>query len=194
MTAVLGSASPRRIELLKLIIPEFEVMPADNEEPLDTVTYPELELAVSVVACAKAGNVYGRRKYEKQDGGDYTVITADTIVALEDGTVFGKPKDAADAAGMLKAISGKTHYVYTGVCVVSEDNMDAFTEKTAVTVSELTDSEIDKYVNTGEPFDKAGAYAVQGLFAPYIEKINGDYYNVVGLPLCTLRKTLKRFF
>ncbi len=191
MTVVLGSASPRRIELLKLIIPEFEVMPADNEEPLDTVTYPELEMAVRIVACAKAGNVFGR---SKQNADDCLVIAADTIVALDDRTVFGKPKDAADAAEMLKAISGKTHYVYTGVCIVSENNMETFTEKTAVTVSELSADEIDRYINTGEPFGKAGAYAVQGLFAPYIEKINGDYYNVVGLPLCTLRKTLKRFF
>lgn len=262
---ILASASPRRQELLKLIVPDFSVVPAQSEADLD-ISRP-IDEAVEAVAFKKAQEVAAAFPND-------IVIGADTIVAIElspdskggvtgniplisgkinadiiaglpsvasvvnarkadiNGTsgnaanvsendyntktsrtaetvggspigvlsiannfkIFGKPSDEQDATEMLKALSGKRHFVYTGVCVIAGKKSLSFSEKTAVRVTDMSEREIADYISTGEPFDKAGAYAVQGLFAPYIEGISGDYYNIVGLPICKLKKILNSFF
>lgn len=121
-----------------------------------------------------------------------TVVAADTIVAL-DGELLGKPADEADARRMLRALSGKTHQVATGVCIARGERIDSFVDITDVTFYELSDAEIDAYVATGEPMDKAGAYGIQGTYGRMlVERIDGDFYNVVGLPIAKVVRALKR--
>ena len=121
---------------------------------------------------------------------DDTVIGADTVVAL-DGEILGKPRDRQDAARMLRLLSGRTHDVFTGVCLMVEGKADTFFEHTRVTFYPLTDKEIADYIATGEPMDKAGAYGIQGRGCTLVEKIDGDYFNVVGLPIARLHRKLK---
>ncbi len=122
---------------------------------------------------------------------DALVIGADTVVALDD-VILGKPRDAEDAAAMLRALSGRTHQVYTGVCVIGKDGAaDVFTECTDVTFQTLSEEEIAAYVASGEPMDKAGAYGIQGPFCRHVESIRGDYCNVVGLPVAHLYRVLR---
>ena len=113
---------------------------------------------------------------------EYTVIGADTIVVLE-RQILGKPKSREHAAQILRSLSGREHQVYTGVCVVRGDTTATFAEKTDVYVAPLSEADIRAYIATGDPMDKAGAYGIQGIFAKHIEKIDGDYFNVVGLPI-----------
>ncbi len=184
---VLASQSPRRRELLGGLISEFDIMIDTTEE----VAAPDLtpEELVKCLALQKAQNV------AKMADGDALVIGADTVVCI-DGRVLGKPKDEAEAKEMLKLLSGREHHVCTGFAIV--DNTTGETvrdfERTVVKFRLLTDDEIEKYIKSGEPMDKAGAYGIQGVGALFVEGIKGDYFNVVGLPLCTLFKSLKENF
>lgn len=184
---VLASQSPRRRELLGGLISEFDIIVDTAEEVADPDMTPE-ELVKSL-ALQKAHNV------ARQADGDAIVIGADTVVCI-DGRVLGKPKDEAEAEKMLKMLSGREHHVCTGFAVV--DNATGKTvcdfERTVVKFKPLTDEEIEKYIKLGEPMDKAGAYGIQGVGALFVEGIKGDYFNVVGLPLCALFKSLKENF
>ncbi len=124
-------------------------------------------------------------------GPEDVVIGADTVVAL-DGTILGKPKDAADARRMLRALSGRDHSVFTGVTVIRGGTVRCHAEHTLVRFRVLSDDEIDRYIATGEPMDKAGAYGAQGYASLFVERLEGDFFNVMGLPLCALGKLLKQ--
>lgn len=184
---VLASQSPRRKELLGKLNISYEVMPAKGEEKL----YGDApEKVVMNLASQKAKEVYELKT--RNTGGTglpLLVIGADTIVVYE-GQILGKPKDREEAQAMLHMLSGKTHQVYTGVCVVTE-TQHCFYEKTDVTFAKLTDEEIEDYVDSGDSFDKAGGYGIQGDFAVYVKEIRGDYNNVVGLPVARLYQELK---
>lgn len=178
---VLASGSPRRRELLgQMGITEFEVLPARGEETAPTGLTPA-EL-VRHLALQKAREVAALRP-------DALVIGADTVVVL-DGAVLGKPKDEADAKRMLAALSGRSHEVYTGLAVLCGGREYGHAERTEVTFRDMTGAEIAAYVATGEPMDKAGAYGIQGRACVFIRGIRGDYYNVVGLPVCALHELL----
>jgi septum formation protein len=178
---ILASLSPRRRELLGLITPDFITVDPAVEESLPADTSPRD--AVRVLALRKAAQV--ARAYPEA-----TVIGADTVVALGD-RLLGKPQDAADATVMLSALSGREHRVYTGVAIVHNRKEIVFDEVTAVHFRAITKEEIAAYVATGEPLDKAGAYGIQGRAALFISGIVGDYYNVMGLPVCALAQKLR---
>lgn len=179
---VLASKSPRRSEILKTAGFDFEVRVQETDETLPVGICPED--AVVYLAAAKAKAV--DRKC------DELVIGADTVVVL-DGKILGKPTDKTDAFNMIKSLSGRIHSVYTGVCTMSDMGTFSFAERTDVEFLKLTDEEIEEYINTDEPYDKAGAYGIQGLASKFIKGINGDYFNVVGLPISSIyQKILKK--
>ena len=183
MRIILASGSPRRRELMGLFTGfETVVCPAHGEER----QHPELtpEGLVCELSRAKATELAG--KYPED-----TVLGADTVVVCG-GEVLGKPKNEADAARMLRLLSGREHEVLTGVTLVSGDTVMSVCETTRVYFRSLTDGEIAAYVATGEPMDKAGAYGIQGLAALFIGRIEGDYYNVMGLPVCRVGEMLKK--
>ena len=180
MNLILASASPRRKELLSLFGIPFTVRVADIDETMDPAKSPFDE--VGRVSRAKALAV-------SREAGQ-TVIAADTIVVCQD-TVLGKPRDEAEAKAMLRLLSGRDHQVMTGCTVLTDDNCVTFTEVTDLHFRELTQKEIDRYVASGEPMDKAGAYGIQGGAALFCRRMRGDYYNVMGLPVCRLWETLK---
>lgn len=178
---VLASGSPRRRELLaQMGVTEFEILPAKGEETAPAGMEPAA--LVRRLALQKAEEVFALRP-------EATVIGADTIVVL-DGEVLGKPGDRADAVSMLSRLSGRSHQVYTGVAVLSGESKVTHAECTQVEFRALTAAEIGAYVDTGEPMDKAGAYGIQGKACVFIRGIRGDYYNVVGLPVCALHEIL----
>ena len=181
MKWILASGSPRRQQLLCQITEDFSVLPSQIEERRDP-SWTAQELPRQLAA-QKALDVSSRNPAA-------LVIGADTIVSL-DGTVLGKPRDEADAADMLRSLSGRTHQVYTGVtlievCADGSLREKSFYEETNVHVCQMTKDEIASYVATGEPLDKAGAYGIQGTFSIYVSGIEGDYFNVVGLPISRL--------
>jgi len=170
---ILASASPRRKEILELADLKFDVMPSDAQE-ITTKTAPNE--VVMELASLKAKDIY--KKSEKQS----MIVGADTVVAYQ-GQILGKPTDEADAKRMLTMLSGQTHEVYTGVCVIEDGKTKTFYEETKVTFYEISDEQIDHYIKTEEPMDKAGSYGIQGKAAVFIKGIEGDYYNVVGFPI-----------
>lgn len=176
---ILASASPRRKELLTQIGVKFEIMISDKETDIDSTDPIK---ACEKQAMQKALDIEEKAALKYKE--DYIIIAADTIVALED-TILGKPKDKEDARLMLERISGKKHKVYTAVCVFNSrlKTHKSFVEETAVEVAELSKEDIDFYLSKDEAYDKAGAYAIQGLFSRYIVGMEGDYYNVMGLPV-----------
>jgi len=179
---VLASGSPRRYELLKMIgLKDFEVIPDIEDEVLCKGL--TLEQTVCKTAMAKAKNV------ARLCGKDDLIIAADTEVFL-DTEPFGKPIDADDAIRMLKTLSGKKHTVCTGIALIYGDAVITGAEVTAVYFRELSDAEVEAYVQTGDPLDKAGAYGVQGRGAVFIERLEGDFFNVMGLPVCRLTTML----
>ncbi len=180
---ILASRSPRRCELLKLAGLEFKSVPSEGEEILPKGTSPQD--AVVLLARQKAKEV--AEKFP-----DDTVLGADTVVAAN-GRILGKPKDSADAYDMLRMLSGKIHSVYTGVCIKRGEKESSFFQKTDVEFYPLTDDEIYEYIATGEPMDKAGAYGIQEKGFFMVKRINGDYYNVVGLPVAETVRRLKKF-
>lgn len=182
---ILASGSPRRRDLLRGLGLEFEILAAPGAE----TPHPELtpEALVQALAADKAAQVLAL------DGDRQAVIiAADTVVEI-DGAVLGKPRDRDQAEEMLASLSGRTHRVWTGVCVRRGDEVLIRAECTEVEFRELSGSEIRAYVNTGEPLDKAGAYGIQGRAALFVRGIRGDYFNVMGLPLCTLGLMLREF-
>lgn len=181
MAIILASASPRRRQLLEQIGCAFTIMASDFIED-NTLELPAAELAV-MQAKAKALAVA-----EKANAGDI-VIGADTIVVL-DGQVFGKPVDKEDACRMLTSLSGREHQVITGLAVVQGNQVVTDYSTTAVQFRTLSATEIERYIATGEPEDKAGAYAIQGVGALLVENICGCYTNIVGLPLVTLARLM----
>lgn len=196
---ILASASPRRRELLEQIGLEFEVCPAKGEEvitkeaPEEVVMELAKQKAMEVAAMLKT---YESSHAELMTPQDVMIIGADTVVS-SDGKILGKPKDEADAFAMLSALSGKTHEVYTGVSLVflsasGRAGEHTFYEKTKVTMHEMDKEEIERYIATGEPMDKAGAYGIQGKCAIFVDKIDGDYNNVVGLPVAAIYRELKK--
>ena len=219
MRIILASASPRRKELLQQIGLEYEVRVSDAEE---VVTSKEPKKEVEELARQKAENVYHRyfeigSAEQKQDVAPLLIISADTIVAC-DGRILGKPKDTEDAKTMLRLLQGRSHEVYTGVTFLYRGVMNkskrlqglqevdetafermvparihSFHEVTKVHFYPMTEEEIEAYVATGDPLDKAGAYGIQGLCARYIRGIEGDYNNVVGLPVGRLYQEMKFF-
>ncbi len=182
MNIILASQSPRRRELLGLFRRPFTVRVADIDETMDPKKAPFDEVAR--VSRAKALAV------ERED--DDIVIAADTIVVCEN-RVLGKPRDEADAKNMLRLLSGRDHQVMTGMTVVRGREIRTVTEVTDIHFRPLSEREIEDYVATGEPMDKAGSYGIQGGAALFAEKMVGDYYNVMGLPVCKLWQILSEF-
>lgn len=183
MSIILASQSPRRRELLaQMGLTDFQIIPAVGEEIVDPTLAPP--------ALAESLALHKAREVARNHAGPGDlVIGADTIVVL-DGKVLGKPHDAAHAREMLTALSGQWHHVYTGVAVLRDGEELVAHEDTEVHFCPLTQAEILRYIETGEPMDKAGAYGIQGQGALFIDRIQGDYCNVVGLPLYRLGKLL----
>ena len=196
---ILASASPRRKELLEQIGLEFEICPAKGEEIITKTIPEEVVMELSKQKAEEIASMvatFGEENKEITTPSDILVIGADTVVAY-DGKILGKPKDEEDAKRMLTMLAGNTHSVFTGVTLVLIDKSGragelVFYEKTDVTMHSMTEQEIARYVASGEPMDKAGAYGIQGKCAIYIEKITGDYNNVVGLPIARIYQELKK--
>ena len=183
MSIVLASGSPRRKELLEMLgIEDMKIIPAKGEEiPPEGAGPAEL---VAALATAKG------REVAAQCAADDVIIAADTIV-WHDGRVFGKPHSREQAATMLRSLSGRAHEVYTGVIVIKNGREVSGAERSVVHFRELSEDEIQRYIDTGEPMDKAGAYGAQGKAALFVRSIEGDFFNVMGLPLCRLGAMLK---
>ena len=205
---ILGSASPRRRELLAQIGVEFEVRVSDKEEiyhseiPEEIVKELALMKAENVMADMTVEQVLKKPATEKTEETEdrqtflksTVIIGADTVVVLDD-KILGKPKDEEDAFRMIQSLQGRGHEVYTGVAVIEFDSEGKRSTVnhavgTKVYVNAMTEEEIHAYIATGEPVDKAGAYGIQGRFAPFIDRIEGDYYNVVGLPVSYVYQVL----
>jgi septum formation protein len=182
---VLASASPRRRELLAQLGLPFEVFAPDVDE---TPGLEELNAAALVERLAKAKAAAGRLAFPKA-----TVIAADTLVALPGEPALGKPRDAAEAKAMLRRLSGRQHEVSTGVCVANPERTTVRAVVTRVSMRAFGEAEIDWYVGTAEPLDKAGAYAIQGKGSLFVAAIEGSWSNVVGLPMAELVETLADF-
>lgn len=180
MEIILGSNSPRRKELLELLGYKFKVVSPNVDENVDNTNLVEM---VEEIASRKAYSLSNNYK-------DCLIICADTIVVV-DNMYLGKPKDSSDAFSMIKKLQNNVHQVYTAVVVIYKDKKYQFTSKTDVYVDPITETEIHEYISTIEPYDKAGGYGIQGQFARYIERIDGDYYNVMGLPISKLDRLIK---
>ena len=196
---ILASASPRRKELLEQIGIEFEICPAKGEEVITKTQPHEVVMELSKQKAEEIAAMvlsFNESHKEITTPTDVLVIGADTVVAHE-GKILGKPKDEEDAKCMIRSLAGNTHSVFTGVTFVLIDKEGrcgevVFYEKTDVTMHTMSELEIERYVATAEPMDKAGAYGIQGKCAIYIEKIAGDYNNVVGLPISRVYQELKK--
>lgn len=205
---ILGSASPRRKELLEQIGIKFEIVVSDAEEHYESTRPDEIVRELALMKAEQVAEEVKRREKEGV-GEDYLlrsetgearlrnllILGADTVV-VRDGEILGKPSGAEEAFEMLKSLQGRAHQVYTGVAVLDFDgNAERHTvshaEETKVFVHAMTDEDIRSYIAAGESLDKAGAYGVQGRFAAYIDRIEGDYYNVVGLPVAYLYHAVK---
>ena len=212
---ILASGSPRRKELMERIGSDYIAMPSTKEEDMSAHDPAKM---VEMLSGMKAEDIAGRIKSEYSsdslDAGlarmfsnkeldisfedefkNCVIIGCDTVVAFEN-RILGKPRNEEDAVSMIKSYAGRTHHVHTGVCILVTENHEIvkklnYSVSTAVSVVPMTDAEIRAYVATGEPMDKAGAYAVQGLFCPYVESIEGDYYNIVGYPIASIYRSFK---
>lgn len=180
---ILASQSPRRQELIRNITDDYEVIVSPVEEILPDGITPEQ--APVYLAALKARAVADEHP-------DRLVIGADTVVIL-DGKVLGKPHDTADAARMLRLLSGRVHTVVTGCCLIRDKVERSFSQSTRVEFYPISDREIEEYIATGEPLDKAGAYGIQGKGMIYVKGIEGDYFNVMGLPVAMLKRELDAF-
>ncbi len=189
MRIVLASRSPRRREILETLGVPFTVVSADADE---TCGLTDPAALVTELALRKGRATRELLKKSGQWDEKTVVIAADTVVAAG-GRILGKPKDDADAAAMLRLLSGTTHHVVSGVALLTGDREAADHDSTAVRFDAMTEAEIARYVESGEPRDKAGAYAIQGHASPYIRGIDGDYFNVVGLPVHCLDALCRRF-
>ncbi len=181
---ILASSSARRKEILEHLGLELEIKVSHADESIDTATSPGLY--TEILSARKAEAVLPCPN-------DKMIIASDTVVYAE-GEILGKPRDREDAVRMLKLLSGKTHKVYSGVAVIYEGELHVTHDETEVTFRELDDEEINRYVDSGEPFDKAGGYGIQDKASVFIKGIKGDYFNVVGLPVYKLFELLKDKF
>ncbi|KAJ8602449.1 hypothetical protein CTAYLR_001276 [Chrysophaeum taylorii] len=184
---VLASGSPRRKDLLDQMLPEtvsFRVETSGFEEDL-----PKTEPSAYVMETARCKGV----EVFERCGGNALVIAADTVVVGVDGAILEKPASEADALRVLSSLSGRTHAVLTGVALFRRGRTITFFERTEVTFSPLSEDTIRAYIATGEPMDKAGSYGIQGRAGPFVEKLEGDYFNVVGLPMNRLSRELVAF-
>lgn len=181
MNVILASQSPRRRELLGLFRIPFTVQVADIDETMDPNSTPDVEV----------GRVSARKAAAIRRGPEDLVIAADTIVVC-DGQILGKPKDEADAFRMLKLLSGRAHQVMTGMTVLYGEQTVTHTEITHIHFRPLSDREIHAYIRTGDPMDKAGSYGIQSDAALFADRLEGDYFNVVGLPVCRLSQILSQ--
>ncbi|MFW5631991.1 MAG: Maf family protein [Acetivibrio ethanolgignens] len=195
MKIILASASPRRRELMDVLELPYEVIPSTKEEVITSTIPADVVKELSFI---KAEDVAQKAvlKPENSEEELALVIGADTVVAC-DNEILGKPKNEENAKEMLRKLAGRSHSVFTGIALLwIKDGKIAKTVnkavETKVLVEAMSEEEIAAYVATGEPMDKAGAYAIQGKFAPYISGIEGDYYNVVGFPICTVRKEIRK--
>ncbi len=184
MKLILGSQSPRRKEILEMAGYTFEVRVSHVDENVVSI-FPEDK--VKNIAKKKCEALFSNC------GDDEVILCADTIVVI-DHAILEKPKDKEDARKMIETLQGRTHTVYTAVYIKSKEREENFLESTLVSVLPMSSKEIENYISTEEPYDKAGAYAIQGIFSKYISKIQGDYYNVMGLPIAKVHQTLKKFF
>jgi septum formation protein len=180
---ILASKSPRRQELIRNITDDFTVIVSEAEEVLPEGIAPgEAPVHLSAV----------KARAVAADHPDSVVIGADTVVIL-DGAVLGKPRDKDDAKRMLRELSGKVHTVVTGCCLIKNGRERAFGERTRVEFYPLNDREIEEYIATGDPFDKAGSYGIQGKGCLFVKGIEGDFFNVMGLPVARLNRELRDF-
>ena len=190
MRYILASASPRRRELLTQAGLSFDVMPSGAEEKMEGSDPAQI---VRGLAMQKAADIYAKAKDETD--GDLTVIGADTVVTYR-GEILGKPADGEEAMDMLSLLADRTHQVYTGVCLLvrkdGKETAHSFHACTQVTFYPISRQELRDYIATGDPLDKAGAYGIQGPFAIHVKGIEGDYNNVVGLPIARLWQELKQ--
>ena len=184
---ILASGSPRRKQLMRMAGLLFTVEPADVPEIIPDGLPAEKES--EFLASVKAGYVLSQQDEKRRDA--VLIVGADTTVLCE-GRVLGKPKDKAQAKEMLRFLSGKVHEVYTGVAIVSEDVNETFTSVTKVEFYDLTDEEIDWYISTNEPMDKAGAYGIQGFGCRLVKRIEGDYFTVMGLPIAEVTRRIEK--
>ena len=180
---ILASGSPRRKELMQMLGIDFDIIVADIDETIDYDA--NLVKEIERLSYGKANAVF-------IDHEDDIVIGADTIVKLGNN-ILGKPKDKEEAVNMLKLLSDNTHQVVTAVSILSKDKKETFSSITDVTFYKLTEEEINEYVESVEPLDKAGAYAIQGKGSEFVKSINGDYYTVVGLPIAEVYRRLKEY-
>lgn len=178
---VLASASPRRREILKQVGLEFDIIPAQGEEIIDSDKADEIVMKLSHDKALEVSGLCGENTL---------VIGADTVVAVNN-RILGKPADRDEAFRMISGLRNSFHSVYTGVTIIYNDIVRSFVSETKVYVYDMTDEEIYEYIDTGDCYDKAGGYGIQGYFAQYVEKIEGDYFNVVGLPVSRLVKEIK---
>lgn len=183
MRLILASGSPRRKELLSTLDIPFEIIVSNFEENIDQ--NKSLEIEIERLSYGKASSVYQSNK-------DAIVIGADTIVTINN-KVLGKPKNEQDVKRMLNLLSNNVHTVITGVTIMSKDKTETFSSSSKVYFDKLSDEEIEEYINTKEPMDKAGAYAIQGIGSKFIKKIEGDYYAIVGLPINQIYQKLRAF-
>lgn len=183
MRLILASGSPRRKELLSLLGIPFEVIVSDFEESIDESK--PLEKEIERLSFGKAKTVFDKNE-------DAIVIGSDTIVTI-DNKVLGKPKTIDKAMEMLEEIQGREHVVITGVTIMSKEKTETFYTASKVYFNPMSKEEIEEYTNTKEPLDKAGAYAIQGIGCKFINKIDGDYYSIMGLPVSELYTRLKQF-
>lgn len=180
---ILASNSPRRKELLKHVIEDFEVIASNSDETIDEeLPYEEV---VMDLAFQKAVDVFQNHK-------DSVVLGFDTLVLIND-ELLGKPKGFEEAKEMLEKLSGKTHFVITGCAIISKEVSTSFYEKTRVNFADMTEEEINDYIMTLEPMDKAGAYAIQGKGSKFIKSVTGDFFTVMGLPIAKLYTELKKY-
>ena len=189
MRIILASKSPRRKEILGMIVDKFDIMVCKEDEILDdTLSIKEQSIKL---AYDKAKNIFNRTN------GDRIVIGSDTIVVDENDKIYGKPQDREDAIKILNSIKGKEHRVFTSIAVLVSKNgkiyEDTDCDIARVYIDNMTDEEVTKWVDTGEAYDKAGAYAVQGKFAKHIEKIDGNFWTVMGLPINKVYNILKKY-
>ena len=190
MKVILASGSPRRKELLKMVVPEYEIIVSGAEECLTDNLSPEEQ--VTNLAYIKAKNVFNETK------GDRIIIGSDTIV-VKSGKIYGKPENKEHAKQMIRELldGDKTHYVITGLSVIVEKNGECKEYKTfdkvKVYFTDITETEIEKWIDSGEAMDKAGAYAIQGKFGVYVDKIEGNYSTVVGLPIHKVYEIIKEY-
>ena len=195
---ILASASPRRKEILGNIVEDFEIKVSEVDER--AIEEQVLKTTDDMVEAGRLMTVLlGKAKanavFEEEDDKDATVIGADTCVVTRD-EILGKPKDREDARRMLRKLAGQKHYVITGVALISKDKVRTFYEETEVEFADADDfaeDAIERYIASDEPYDKAGAYAIQGRGGVLVKRINGDFYNVMGLPLSRLAKELWTF-